>query len=189
MDDENCKIAVWGPPTSGKTTLSKMLGRITGISNIIHTDDYYFTPTWKTRPKDKFIQLVQPFLNKSTWIVDGNLGEYISREYILEEADQIIILNRSLPILALRVIRRTIIDLLRYANLIEPLKSMENLSFIEIWKITLLQLKLIKNFKKSYISYLKKIITSMDCKAKTLTITNQKQIDFLLFNLKNASIT
>ena len=157
------KIAIWGPPTSGKSHMSVQLAQKYKIETIIHTDDYLtWDPKnkWNFMPKTQFLKIINPLLKELKWVVDGNLEEYISRERILEEADLVIILNPSYLKLFYRIVTRSIT---RNTWFKIGTHTKENATIYGVFstKDLILEIidsfRIVANFKKRYIHYLLEI--------------------------------
>lgn len=154
------KIVIWGPPSSGKSFLSVRMGKRYKIDNIIHTDDYLtWDPTrkWVFMPRDDFLAKINPLLSKTSWIVDGNLGEYVTREKVIEMADIVIILNPGYFTLFCRIITR---GLARNTWIRLGIHTDENATILGrftirdvLWEI-IDSIRTVASFKRSYIHYL-----------------------------------
>ena len=66
------KIIVIGCPGSGKSTFSRALHKITGIP-IFHLDMMYWNSDRTIVPKSVFLERLNDVLEKSEWIIDGNI--------------------------------------------------------------------------------------------------------------------
>ena len=158
--DEINKIAIWGPPSSGKTYMAKKLAKKFNINNVIHSDDFLTwdkNKKWIFIPKQEFLKRVNPLLDKPKWIVEGNLGEHISREQVLKEADLVVILNPSYIKLFFRLLTRSITRNSRIRlghHTVENAIVAEDFTFNNIIEDSIDSIKIIQSFKKSYIHYL-----------------------------------
>ncbi|MBV6478878.1 MAG: hypothetical protein HGGPFJEG_01635 [Ignavibacteria bacterium] len=81
------KIVITGPPGSGKSSLAKKLGEITGY-DIHHLDRYYHTANWIPIDKNEFTEIVYEIIQSEEWIIDGNYRRTL--ELRVERADLII---------------------------------------------------------------------------------------------------
>ncbi len=150
------RVAIWGAPSSGKTSMSKKISKILGISTIIHTDDHLYTQDWKIRSKHEFTSRVRPLLKSDSWVVDGNLGEYIPRRNILQTANVIILLNLSTSLLSSRIVRQELTVNTRL-NLIAvtPTKmKMQQLSQLEVLQSILSLIRIVFRFNRTFVHYL-----------------------------------
>ncbi|EGU61160.1 adenylate kinase [Vibrio nigripulchritudo ATCC 27043] len=85
------KIAVFGKPGSGKSTLSKRLSAVTGIP--LHPlDSIVYQPNGELTDRKIFDEKHQEILTSESWIIDG-LGPLGSFNQRLEAADTLIYIN------------------------------------------------------------------------------------------------
>ena len=99
------KIAVVGFSGSGKSSLARKLGEITGAP-VLHLDTVQFLPGWEIRPEVEKQALVADFMDSHpAWIIDGNYSK-LSFDRRMEEADQIWILLFDRFTRFCRVLRR-----------------------------------------------------------------------------------
>ncbi|QQK07352.1 DNA topology modulation protein [Miniphocaeibacter halophilus] len=82
------KIAVLGYSGSGKSTLSKYLSGKYGIP-LLYLDTVQFLPNWEMRDREEARSLVLNFINKESWVIDGNYTSFFQEER-LSLADKII---------------------------------------------------------------------------------------------------
>ena len=84
------KIIVIGCPGSGKSTFSIKLHNITKIP-ICHLDMLYWKEDKTTLTRADFIKSLSEFMEKDSWIIDGN---YLSTmEHRIKECDTVIFLD------------------------------------------------------------------------------------------------
>jgi len=97
------KIAIIGSPGAGKSTLARELGDVLKIE-VIHLDRHFWQPKWKEKPKEIRRQIMQKFVEKDQWIIEGT---YLDTSDIrLKVADTIIFLDTSGLLCLWRVINR-----------------------------------------------------------------------------------
>ena len=98
------KIAVLGYSGAGKSTLAKKLGEKYECP-VLHLDQVQFIENWRLRDREEAIKIVDEFMAKDSWVIDGNYSEFaLSRR--LADADKILFLNVSRWICLWRVWRR-----------------------------------------------------------------------------------
>lgn len=117
------KIAIMGYAGSGKTVLAKYLSEKQHIP-VLHLDEVKYTKEWKPIPDEQVFPIVSEFLQKSSWIMDGNYT-YIFQKERLDAADLIILVMLPRLSCLLRCIRR------RKNRRAEGYKNDTNLWFIQ----------------------------------------------------------
>lgn len=99
------RIAVVGTSGSGKTTLARQISQILAIRHV-ELDALHWEPNWTEAPKDVFRDRVLQALSGDSWVVDGNYSAV--RDIVWGQADTIVWLDYSLPVMLSRVVRRTL---------------------------------------------------------------------------------
>jgi len=99
------RILIIGNGGAGKTTLSLKLQAILGL-DVIHLDQHYWKPYWTEPDKQEWTRIVGEFIEKESWIMDGNYGGTMDMR--IEKADTIIYLNYPTIICLTRVIKRIV---------------------------------------------------------------------------------
>ena len=85
------RIMIIGCGGSGKTTLARQLGEITGLP-VIHLDQIYWSPgNWEHLENGEFDARLQTELDKPRWIMDGNYNRTL--EVRLARADGVVYLD------------------------------------------------------------------------------------------------
>jgi len=104
MDGMN-KILILGCPGSGKSTLSRRLGPLLGLS-VIHLDRLFWDPGWVSVSREEFLQRLahETLVKQGRWIMDGNFGATLSKR--LKSADTAIYLDHGSFTCVLRVLKR-----------------------------------------------------------------------------------
>ncbi len=97
------RIAIVGTTGSGKTTLARQLAERLNLRHV-ELDALHWGPNWTEPPPDEFRQRVSAALNGQCWVVDGNYGK--ARDIIWGQADCLIWLDYSLPLIWSRLFRR-----------------------------------------------------------------------------------
>jgi Adenylate kinase and related kinases len=75
---------------SGKTTLARRLGALTG-ARVCHLDATRWNPGWVLRPRDEWLQELDFVLAGDAWIVDGNFEATLERR--LAACDVVVFLD------------------------------------------------------------------------------------------------
>lgn len=99
------RIAVIGPPGSGKSTMSLKLGKITHFK-VYHMDKLYWKPGWTEPDRAEFEKSVLDIVNLETWIIDGNYSAWL--EPRIEKADTILFLDFKKGIRTYRILKRIV---------------------------------------------------------------------------------
>ncbi len=97
------RIAILGSPGSGKSTLSRQLGAITGIP-VVHLDNLYWRPGWVEPERKQWAILQEEVVQGDTWIIDGNYGA--TAHIRIQSADTIIFLDPPRTVCLYRAIKR-----------------------------------------------------------------------------------
>ncbi|MBW8182715.1 adenylate kinase [Shewanella nanhaiensis] len=85
------KIAVFGKPGSGKSTMSKALALATGIP-LYQLDSILYEPSGKLVPRERFDKTHEKILSGETWIIDG-FGPIDSFHQRLDAADTLVYID------------------------------------------------------------------------------------------------
>src|SRR5215467_4625468 len=100
------RVMIIGPGASGKSTLARQLGEITGL-RVMELDKIFWRPGLIETPRDQWVELQQKLVSEDSWIMDGDLGPYDAIEIRLRAADTIVFLDFSLSRCAWRALRRS----------------------------------------------------------------------------------
>ena len=100
------RVVILGRAASGKSTLARRLGEITGLP-VIELDKVFWRPGLAATPRDEWATLQEKLAAENAWIMDGDLGPYDVVEVRLRRADTIIFLDYSLARCAWRAIVRS----------------------------------------------------------------------------------
>jgi len=100
------RVLILGRGASGKSTLAKRLGAITGLP-IIELDKIFWRPGLIATPREQWVAMQEQLVAGDRWIIEGDLGPYDDVEVRLRAADTIIFLDFSLARCAWRAIRRS----------------------------------------------------------------------------------
>jgi adenylate kinase family enzyme len=100
------RVVILGRGASGKSTLAKRLGEITGLP-VIELDKIFWQPGLVATPRDQWVIAQEKLVAEDRWIMDGDLGPYDVVEVRLQAADTIIFLDFSFVRCAWRASRRS----------------------------------------------------------------------------------
>jgi adenylate kinase family enzyme len=100
------RVLILGRGASGKSTLAKRLGAVTGLP-IIELDKIFWRPGLIATPREQWVAMQEQLVAGDRWIIEGDLGPYDDVEVRLRAADTIIFLDFSLARCAWRAIRRS----------------------------------------------------------------------------------
>lgn len=97
------RIMIMGSSSSGKSTMAKCLGELTGLP-VVHLDRLYWNPGWVATPDEELREKILKAADEPMWIMDGNNSK--TRDYRLERADTVIYLDFNRYICLFRAIKR-----------------------------------------------------------------------------------
>lgn len=97
------RISVIGPSGSGKTFLARVLAQRLGLPHH-ELDAARWDSAGGERPVAEFVGLVEALAERDAWIIDGHYRDV--RHLIWRQADMVVWLNYSLPVVALRLLGR-----------------------------------------------------------------------------------
>jgi adenylate kinase family enzyme len=100
------RVVIIGRGASGKSTLARRLGDITGLP-VIEVDKIFWQPGLIPTPRKQWVVMQEKFVAGDRWIMDGDLGPHDAVEVRLRAADTVIFLDFSLVRCAWRAIRRS----------------------------------------------------------------------------------
>ena len=100
------RVVILGRGASGKSTLARRLGEITGLP-VIELDKVFWLPGLAATPRDQWVAVQEKLVARDGWIMDGDLGPYDVVEVRLRAADTIIFLDFSLVRCAWRAVLRS----------------------------------------------------------------------------------
>ena len=107
------KVAVFGKPANGKSTLSKKLASATGIK-LYALDSILYEQNGQEIERDRFEKAHENILSAKEWIIEGfgPLNSLDSFNRRLEEADTLIYVELPYPVTYWLVVKRLIKGLL-----------------------------------------------------------------------------
>jgi adenylate kinase family enzyme len=100
------RVVILGRGASGKSTLARRLGDITGLP-VIEVDKIFWQPGLIATPREQWVAMQEKLVAGDRWIIEGDLGPYDAVEVRLRAADTILFLDFSLVRCAWQAIRRS----------------------------------------------------------------------------------
>jgi nicotinamide riboside kinase len=100
------RVVIIGRGASGKSTLARHLGQITGLP-VTELDKVFWQPGLIATPREQWVTVQETLVARDRWIIEGDLGPYDAVEVRFRAADTIIFLDFSLTRCAWRAIRRS----------------------------------------------------------------------------------
>jgi energy-coupling factor transporter ATP-binding protein EcfA2 len=104
------RISIVGPPGSGKTTLASDLAGLLGITHI-ELDAIKWGPNWAEASSEALLAGAIEAMRVDGWVVDGNYGDI--RGEVWAQADTVIWLNYPVPLIQVRLFKRTVRRMIR----------------------------------------------------------------------------
>ena len=104
------RVVVQGTSGSGKTTVSRALANVLGVA-CLELDGLYQQPDWTPLDIEEFRSRVETFVDQPRWVVDGNYSHV--RDILWPRATAILIIDLPKRIVMARVIKRTVLRILR----------------------------------------------------------------------------
>lgn len=98
------RVMIIGGSGSGKSTVARRLGDITGLP-VIHIDKFFWQPGWVERPKAERDRLMRDAIASDRWIIDGNYSSTFDQR--AARADTIVFLDIATARRVARVVWRT----------------------------------------------------------------------------------
>ncbi len=74
------RVMVFGLPGSGKSTFCHQLACQKGMP-LLHVDKIYFEERWQKRDRNEFLKDLESWVEKETWIIDGNSVQSLEMRY------------------------------------------------------------------------------------------------------------
>ncbi len=99
------RFVIVGTTGSGKTTLADQIAQTLHLPHI-ELDALFWGPNWTKPPREEFRQRVSAALTGPRWVLDGNYS--MARDIIWRQADVLIWLDYSLPLVWGRLFRRAL---------------------------------------------------------------------------------
>ena len=99
------KVTVIGSPGSGKSVLSRRIGKCLGLP-VIHLDSHYWQAGWTPTPSREWDEFLKETSEREKWIIDGNYTRTL--DIRLRAADAIVFLDMPRMLCLYRVFKRRI---------------------------------------------------------------------------------
>jgi adenylate kinase family enzyme len=100
------RVVILGRGASGKSTLAKSLGEITGLP-VVELDRVFWQPGLLVTSRNEWARAQDLLVANEGWIMDGDLGPLDVVEPRLRAAEMVILLDFSFPRCAWRAMRRS----------------------------------------------------------------------------------
>ncbi|MGB4594849.1 MAG: hypothetical protein WBI14_02975 [Anaerolineaceae bacterium] len=100
------KISIIGCGGTGKSTLARQLGQITGLP-VVHLDRIFWKPNWQSISREEMNHRIQEQIANPAWIIDGNYS--ITMPGRLEASDVVIFLDFPRGIALYNVLKRRLV--------------------------------------------------------------------------------
>jgi adenylate kinase family enzyme len=110
-----CKVVVLGTTGTGKSTLAAEIAHLIGAEHI-ELDRLHHGPNWTPRPVEEFTRAVEEYAQRPRWVFDGNYIDQLSRR-LWQRADVVVWLDLPLWVIVPRIVRRTVVRILRRTEL------------------------------------------------------------------------
>lgn len=175
--DKCMKISIIGYSGSGKSTLAAKLRDLYNIPALF-LDTVQFTEGWKERDRQEALRMVQDFMQKKDWIIEGNYTAFAQRER-LEQSDWIIFLNFPRIVCLFRALKRYFHFRGRTReSMAEGCEEKFDREFF-VW----IMLHQRSRESREHFKYIVDLYGE-----KVSVVCNQKQLDYLLDNLKQGVV-
>ena len=99
------RVVILGRGGSGKTTLSRRLGELTGLP-VLELDKMYWDESLTVLTPEEWGHRQSQVVTNTAWILDGDLGPYDATKSRLERADTVVILETHAIRCVTRALRR-----------------------------------------------------------------------------------
>jgi adenylate kinase family enzyme len=109
------RVVIIGTSGSGKTTLARRLASAIGAPHV-ELDGLHHGPDWVPAPPERLRAAVRERTGGPCWVVDGTYGSTLADE-LWPRADTVVWLDLPLPVLQLRIVRRSVWRIVRRTEL------------------------------------------------------------------------
>lgn len=101
------RILIIGTNGSGKTTMARELSSQLDLP-LIHLDKLYWRDDWQHATREELAATLQPELEKSEWIIDGNMKHSLTHR--LKYCDTVIYLDFPSVVCAWNTVKRLVLS-------------------------------------------------------------------------------
>lgn len=109
------RVVVLGTTGSGKSTAAARIAELIGADRL-ELDSLNHGPNWTQRPVEEFLAGVAEFAARPSWVIDGNYVDRVS-DTLWPQADIVVYLDPPLPVTLWRIVRRTVLRIVRRTEL------------------------------------------------------------------------
>lgn len=109
------RVVVLGTTGSGKSTVAARIAELIG-ADCLELDSLNHGPNWTPRPVEEFVARVAEFAARPSWVIDGNYIERVSGT-LWPQADIVVCLDPPLWVTLWRIVRRTVLRIVRRTEL------------------------------------------------------------------------
>ena len=138
---------VVGCSGAGKSTLAAAVAERAQLP-FVPTDPFYWQKGWQPAPQEAVLERLHAVLSQPVWVMDGNFED--QREIVWAEADALVWLDYSLPVILRRGLKRNI----RLYLSGEPTWSGNRMTLPQVFSGVRHALRSFPNKRKAYPSYL-----------------------------------
>ena len=100
------RVVVFGRGGSGKSTLCRRLGKLTGLP-VVELDKIYWNENLDVLSPEEWVRRQLTITEAEQWIIDGDLGPFDVTEPRLARADTVILMDTPLVTCVWRAMRRS----------------------------------------------------------------------------------
>lgn len=129
------RVFIFGPPGSGKTTLGRGLAAALDLQHV-ELDELMWGPRWTMRDDATFLASVEAAADLPRWAINGSFRHDVAA-LVWPKAEVVIWLDYPFPLVAARLIRRTLRRAVTRERLwhgnVEPLRDLVGRASLFAW--------------------------------------------------------